>query len=102
MPAHAPGTYSNTNPVPKQPQPAANARALTTEEKAALWDQAQALYKEARQAQAEIDRLRYRLINLQIQSDTLFSQGRPDSSSTIDLGPCSQCGFSSCICERIG
>lgn len=86
-------------PPTSAPKPSAHYQELSLEEKAALWDEAQALHQQARDAQLEIDRLRFRQQSLKGKRDALFERG---GSRNIDFGPCSQCGFSNCVCERMG
>lgn len=79
------------------------ARELSIEEKAALYDEAQAFHQREREIQIEMDRLRFEQQTIRGKHNALFERvGRGLDSKTIDLGPCHGCGFTNCICERIG
>lgn len=87
-----------TQPPTATPKPSATARELSVEEKAALWDEAEAYHNQGLALQAEIDRLRFRQQSLKGKHDALFERG---ASKTVAVGPCTTCQYDICQCERL-
>jgi hypothetical protein len=85
-------------PVPKAgPSPASSD--LSIEEKAASFDELQAIHLEAQAIQVELDKLHFRLRGLQGKRDTILERGAVKTGKKQGE-TCSNCGFIACICER--
>jgi cytochrome c556 len=90
-------TYPRQLYQPPIPKPSAS-RDLSTEEKAALWDEAAALHAEEHKIASEINRLVFKRQSFQGQREALFSQGKPKGRNEV----CSLCSMETCNCERLG